>query len=222
MTADWWILLPVHGMATGKSRLAAVLDAGARAALNRHLLMHALEVIEEWRGDLAQCVVVSPCDEALACASAAGAQTLREPAGAGLNAALSFAAADIAARGGVKLLVVACDLPRLSAASLRALTARAGAAGDAAIAPDRSGLGTNALALDAGARNVFHFGTDSCARHRTALMRAGYPVASHVCDELAFDLDTPQDHAEWRAQRDARMPRGMAPPAQQTMEEAGK
>ena len=74
----------------------------------------------------------------------------------------------------------------------------------------------------AGARNMFHFGTDSCARHRAALMRAGYCVASHVCDELAFDLDTPQDYAEWLVQRDARMPRGMAPPVQQTMEEAGK
>ena len=222
MTADWWTLLPVHGMATGKSRLAPVLDAGARAALNRQLLIHTLEVIEEWRGDLAQCVVVSPCEEALTCARAAGAQTLREPAGAGLNAALSFGDADIAVRGGVKLLVVACDLPRLSAASLRALTSRANAAGDAAIAPDRTGLGTNALALDAGARNAFHFGADSCARHRAALMRAGYRVASHVCDELAFDLDTPQDYAEWQAQRDARMPRGTALPVRQTMEEAEK
>jgi 2-phospho-L-lactate guanylyltransferase len=222
VSADWWTLLPVHGMATGKSRLAAVLDAGARAALNRRLLMHTLEVIEEWRGDLAQCVVVSHCDEALACASAAGAQTLREPAGAGLNAALSFAAEDVVARGGVKLLVVACDLPCLSAASLRALTARAGAAGDAAIAPDRSGLGTNALALDAGGHNAFHFGEDSYARHRAALMRAGCRVTSHVCDELAFDLDTPQDHAEWLAQRDARISRRIALPVRQPMEEAGK
>ena len=65
MSVDWWTLLPVHGMATGKSRLAPVLDAQARVALNRQLLMHTLEVIEEWRGDLPQCVVVSPCDDAL-------------------------------------------------------------------------------------------------------------------------------------------------------------
>ena len=47
-----------------------MLDAKARAALNRQLLIHTLEVIEEWRGDLAQCVVVSPCEEALTCARA--------------------------------------------------------------------------------------------------------------------------------------------------------
>jgi 2-phospho-L-lactate guanylyltransferase (CobY/MobA/RfbA family) len=93
-----------------------------------------------------------------------------------------------------------------------------------AIAPDRSGLGTNALALalDAGARDMFHFGADSCARHRAALTGAGYRVASHVCDELAFDLDTPQDHAEWLTQRDARIPRGTTPPVQYPVEEAEK
>lgn len=222
MTGDWWTLLPVHGIATGKSRLAAVLDAEARAVLNRHLLTHTLTVIEAWQGDLARCVVVSPCEDALDGARAAGAHALHEPAGAGLNAALAFAAAVIAARGGAKLLIVACDLPYLSALSLQALTTRACAAGCAAIAPDRSGLGTNALALETGVRNAFHFGANSYALHCEKLARAGYRVASHVCHDLAFDLDTPQDHAEWLAVRDARIPRGIASPVQQPMEEAGQ
>ena len=68
MQKAWWTLLPVHGIAAGKSRLAAVLDAPARAALNHHLLTHTLEMIAAWQGDLAQCLVVSPCAEALACA----------------------------------------------------------------------------------------------------------------------------------------------------------
>jgi 2-phospho-L-lactate guanylyltransferase len=222
MTPDCWTLLPVHGFATGKSRLAAVLDAQARVALNRHLLMHTLEVIEAWRGDLAQCIVVSPCDDALACARAAGAQALREPAGAGLNAALEFAATKAAARSGGKLVVVACDLPYLSAEALNALTDQATATGGAALAPDRAGSGTNALVLSAGVHDVFRFGTDSCAQHRAALAGAGSRCVVYARAELAFDLDTPQDYAEWTAQRDARIPRGISPPAQHQLEEAGK
>ena len=148
----------------------------ARVALNRHLLMHTLEVIEAWRGDLAQCIVVSPCEDALACAHAAGAQALREPAGAaGLNAA-----------------------------------------------PDRAGSGTNALVLSAEVRDIFRFGADSCAQHRAALAGAGSRCVVYERAEFAFDLDTPQDYAEWTAQRDARIPRGISPPAQHQLEEAGK
>ena len=222
MTDAWWTLLPVHGIATGKSRLGAVLDAKARAALNRYLLTHTLEVIEAWRGNLAQCMVVSPCDEALDCARAAGAQALREPAGAGLNAALAFAAAQVVARGDTKLLVVACDLPNLSAAALNALTDKATAAGSAALAPDRAGNGTNALALNGGENDVFRFGADSCAQHLAALAGAGSHCVVYARAELAFDLDTPGDYAEWMTQRDARIPRGISPPAQHRMEEAGK
>jgi len=220
--SDWWTLLPLRGIATGKSRLAAVLDAKARAALNRHLLMHTLEVIEAWQGDLARCVVVSPCEEALACARAAGAQAWREPAGGDLNAALTFGAAAVVARGGAKLLVVACDLPRLSAAALSAFAEPAAATGCAAIAPDRAGSGTNAMALDADAQDIFHFGMNSCARHRAALARTGYRSICFARDELAFDLDMPQDYAEWMTQRDARIPRGISPPGESHMEEAGQ
>jgi 2-phospho-L-lactate guanylyltransferase len=184
--------------------------------------MHTLEVVDEWRGDLTQCVVVTPCAEALALAQAAGAQAWREPAGGDLNAALRYAAAGVAARGGVKLMVAACDLPQLSAAALREFAAQADGTACAAIAPDRAGSGSNALALEVDARELFHFGAGSCARHHDALAHAGYRVVRHVSDALAFDLDTPQDHAQWLAQCDARMPRGMAPPVQQPMEEAGK
>ena len=221
MMPDWWTLQPVRGIATGKSRLAAVLDAAARAALNRHLLTHTLEVIEEWRGDLRQCVVVSPCEEALACARVAGAQVLREPAGGDLNTALAFGAAEVAVRGGERLLVLACDLPLLSAAALDALTERV-TAGLAAIAPDRTGSGSNALALNADARDVFHFGVDSCARHLAAFARADLRGIRVERGDLAFDLDTPQDYAEWMAKQDARIPRGLSLSREHQTIKAGK
>ena len=222
MQKAWWTLLPVHGIATGKSRLAAVLDAPARAALNHHLLTHTLEMIAAWQGDLAQCLVVSPCAEALACAEAAGALTMREAAGGDLNAALRLGAQALARRGAQRLLVLACDLPRLSAPALDAFTAQATRAEQIVLAADRTGSGTNALAMPAGACELFHFGLDSRARHLAAFAQAGYHSVCKAPPELAFDLDTPQDYADWRAQPDARIPRAMmAVDVRQTVE-AGK
>jgi 2-phospho-L-lactate guanylyltransferase len=221
MTANWWTLVPIRGIASGKSRLQSVLDSGQRAALNRQLLAHTLTAIERWRGDLAQCLVVSPCEEALALARAAGARALREPGG-GLNAALAFGAAQAASLGAGKLLIVACDLPDLSVDALAALAQLAEGKRRAALAPDRSGAGTNALAIDADATDGFEFGVDSCKRHVAALERNGY--RNVLCErlELAFDLDTPQDYAQWLARGDARIRRGDKQSGHQQFAEAGK
>lgn len=222
MTPNWWTVLPVRGFATGKSRLAALLDAPSRAALNRYLLAHTLEVIEQWRGDLRQCLVVSPCEQALAYARDAGAQVLREPAGGDLNRALELGAAHAVLQRAKKLLIVACDLPDLSAAALAALTELAANPESAALAPDRAGSGTNALAVEAQARDIFHFGANSCERHSIAFARAGYRRALCRRAELAFDLDTPQHYAEWSARCRARIPRGFAQSGQLEIAEAEK
>jgi 2-phospho-L-lactate guanylyltransferase len=221
MTANWWTLVPLRGIASGKSRLQSVLDSGQRAALNRQLLAHTLTAIERWRGDLAQCLVVSPCDEALMHVREAGARALREPGG-GLNAALAFGASKAASLGAGKLLIVACDLPDLTADALAALAQFAEGERHAALAPDRNGTGTNALAIDADTTDVFEFGVDSCKRHVATLGRRGY--RSVLCErlELAFDLDTPQDHAQWLVRGDARIRRGDMQSGHEQIAEAGK
>lgn len=221
MIENWWTLVPIRGIASGKSRLQSVLDSGQRAALNRQLLAHTLAAIERWRGDLAQCLVVSPCEEALRLARAAGARVLREP-GSGLNAALAFGAAHALSLGAAKLLIVACDLPDLTADALATLAQLAEGERQAALAPDRSGAGTNALAIDADATDVFEFGVDSCKRHVAALERNGYRNVSCQRFEFAFDLDTPQDYAQWLARGDARIRRGDMQSGHEQIAEAGK
>jgi 2-phospho-L-lactate guanylyltransferase len=221
MTTNWWTLVPIRGIANGKSRLQSVLDSGQRAALNRQLLAHTLAAIERWRGDLAQCLVVSPCEEALRLARAAGSRVLRE-LGGGLNAALAFGASHAASPGAAKLLIVACDLPDLSADALAALAQLADGERRAALAPDYSGSGTNALAIDADATDVFEFGVDSCKRHVAALERNGYRSVLCQRPELAFDLDTPQDYAQWLARGDARIRRGDMQSGYKQIAEAGK
>ncbi len=119
---DLWTIVPVRGIAEGKSRLAGVLDPAARAELNRQLLEHTLRTVAGWRGALDRCAIVSACRESLAIAGRLGAVIVDEGSETGgLNAAAARGAAYAAGRGAQSILVLPCDLPYLSAAALAAM-----------------------------------------------------------------------------------------------------
>ncbi len=193
-----WLIVPVRSLGDGKRRLAGVLDSASRRRLNEGLLAHLLDVAQAWSG-LARCVVVSPCNEALAAARLRGAIGLRQTGHAaqrlhrdpndGLNEGLAQAARWVRRQDAhAALLVVACDLPQLLPADLQALC------GDGLrcrVATDVAGTGSNALYLPPGQAAHFAFGTDSRFRHQQ-LMAA---ETAHI-PGLACDLDTPQD---WQA-----------------------
>jgi 2-phospho-L-lactate/phosphoenolpyruvate guanylyltransferase len=192
-----WVIVPHRGVNAGKSRLSAVLNDVARGKLNRWLLARTVGVAAAWLGDAQRCVVVSPCEVTLALARKAGALALAEQAStAGLNAALSQAAAHAASLGAQRLLILPCDLPRLEVAALQAMQALAVAGNEAVIAPDRHHNGTNALLVDAGVRE-FAFGKDSYARHVALGDARGVRAVPCIDAVLAFDLDTEEDFAQW-------------------------
>ena len=72
---------------------------------------------------------------------------------------------------------------------LKALNVKVGPVG-AALAADRHGLGTNAVALRAGIPFTFHFGPASLAAHRAAA-----PAGARIVTTpgLGLDVDTPED-----------------------------
>lgn len=198
MSADIWTIVPMRGIEHGKSRLATVLDAARRAALNRWLLARTLKVVGCWHGGLDQCVVVSPCQEALQLADSAGAVAVQETAHAGnLNRALDQGVAYAAAQSAGRILVLACDLPELTVAALRALTAAASAPLHMALAADKAGTGTNAMVVDARRVLEFRYGECSLERHRQWAVTHGLHVKVMTHPELGFDLDTPDDLAAW-------------------------
>lgn len=190
-------LLPHRGVDAGKSRLASIIDAATRSALNRWLLERTIHVVSAWLGNATRCVVVSPCARTLALAREAGTQALLEPATVqGLNAALSQGAAHAAASGAQRLLILPCDLPYLDVAALDALISRSNTAAEMAIASDRHGTGTNALLVSASMQK-FAFGVNSYARHAAQAATLGMRVVPIRLASLAFDLDTADDYAEW-------------------------
>lgn len=176
----WRALVPLKQGDAAKSRLASVLDAGERRGLAERMARHVLAVLEA----APQVVGV----ELLSPRPLAGwhGDWLRDP-GEGLNAALDRWRQ---AHAGENLLVVHADLPRLDDEGLGVLLEAAGAVG-AALATDRAGKGSNALALRAGTVLCYRFGPDSRRLHAEQV--PGMAVLS--LPGLAFDVDTADDIA---------------------------
>lgn len=191
--------MPHRGLEAAKTRLAPILDPAEREALARTLLARVLGVVRQACGDV---VVITPSEALLPVVEESGAR-LAVQRGMGLNDGLQQARAEAVADGVELLGVLHGDLPNLSPDDVRALLDAVPAGGGVALAPDRAGTGTNALAQSPADAIAFRFGTDSLARHREAAAEAGLPLAVVERPGLAFDLDTPADLARWLELGDA-------------------
>lgn len=197
---DLWIVLPVSGIARGKSRLAPLLAAVERGRLNRELVEHAVRAATGALSDPARCIVVSPCARSLRVAAAAGAMAIAEARPLrGLNAAIRQGVRHAMRCGARRVLILHSDLPRMSAAHLGAMLAQARRTRCRLVVPDRDRMGTNALLLPARLGMDLHFGPGSYAKHRRCAREAGEEPA--ICEVIALthDLDTPEHYRAWIA-----------------------
>ena len=190
-----YIVLPHRGLAEGKSRLSPVLDDAARFALNRDLLAHTIAALTHWLGTAQRCIVVSPSDAALELAREHGTQALRDEH-ARLNDAVAAGTAHALAQGARMVLIVPGDLPLLDEAALDSMAAL-NAPRTTVIAPDRHGIGTNALLISADV-TAFAFGAHSFSHHKALAEARGDAMRVCTHEALAFDLDTPEDWMIWQ------------------------
>jgi 2-phospho-L-lactate guanylyltransferase len=182
-----WVIIPVKPPGEGKQRLAEVLDVDARNRLVGAMLDSVLDAVSAARFVDRICILG---------ASRHGQSTaiplLGDPGG-GLNAALTQALALAQAGGASRVVFIAADLPRITPRDVEAL---AGAPdGTVAIAPDRHGTGTNAIALPLPQARGFTFayGPDSFASHDAEAYRLGLDIAVIASPGLARDVDVPED-----------------------------
>lgn len=187
------IIVPHRGLEAAKTRLAPVLDPGAREQVARALLIRVLKVARDVCDDV---VVISPSVALEPLVDEARAR-LAVQRGMGLNAGLEQARSTAVADGVATLVVLHGDIPNLAAADVRALIEAVAEPLGVAIAPDRAGTGTNGLAQRPAGAIPFRFGVGSFAAHREAAEAAGLPVSVVQRPGLAFDLDTPEDLARW-------------------------
>jgi 2-phospho-L-lactate guanylyltransferase len=176
---SWTAVVPLKGAAERKSRLAPVLDAAHRRELSDQLYRHVVQGLSEI-GLADRIIAVSP---ALPPADVPVQLWLQQESS--LNAEFERIRQIIAG----PLMVVNADLPLLDPEDLAALADTAEQQG-CAVAPDRHGTGTNAVALLPDAPFNFAFGPGSLALHVAS-------AHGHAClvkrIGLAYDLDTVAD-----------------------------
>jgi 2-phospho-L-lactate guanylyltransferase len=193
------VVVPVRGLAEGKTRLGETLDAEERETLIVGLLHRLLEILAGWPPSRRTHVV---SDDAIVrrVAQEHGASVVSEPAAGDLNAALVAARAAAVARHASAILILPADLPLVTMASLDRLLDAADAALAAGhgqplvvAAPSDARGGTNALLLSP--PNVIEplFGPGSLEAHVRAARAADASVQLVIDPQLGFDLDTPED-----------------------------
>ena len=184
-------VVPVKDLQGTKSRLAPILNPGARAGLTLYMMGRVVAAIRS--SGVEDVCVVSPDGIVLNEAQRRGAVPLVQKT-QGLNPALEEGRNRALELGASALLVFPADLPLLEEEDVRAfLEASEGRA--VVISPDGTRSGTNALLTRPPDALPFAFGPNSFEAHLEAARKRGLDV--RVCERshLAFDLDTAGDLA---------------------------
>jgi 2-phospho-L-lactate guanylyltransferase len=194
-----WALVIARTGGNAKSRLSPVLGVSERAELALAMLVDVLAGCAGVRLSMILAVVDTPIGRAVA--EARGAWALLDPGG-GMNAAVEAGLRSAASAGAGTVLVLPGDIPLARPDDLRALLAAAGDSERAVIvAPDRAGVGTNALVVRPPGIIRPVFGPASAARHLAAGRLAGAVVGRAKLPTLGLDIDTPADLAALCEQR---------------------
>jgi len=178
------VVVPLKDPSQGKSRLA-----GALAEPQRLRLIHAML-------DHVACAALRARGVAAVSVLARGA--VRVPAGCAhlldrgrdLNSALVAAAHELCDGGAQLMLVLAADLPFVTAEEVEALI-ECGEREALVAAPDTLRAGTNALRIRLGGALPLRFGPDSLRAHAAAAEAARMPFELLDRPGLACDIDEP-------------------------------
>jgi 2-phospho-L-lactate/phosphoenolpyruvate guanylyltransferase len=184
-------VVPVKDLQGTKSRLAPILDPGARAGLTLYMMGRVVAAIRS--SGVEDVCVVSPDRIVLNEAQRRGATPLVQES-RGLNPALEEGRLRAVEFGASTLLILPADLPLLDEDDVRAVL-QAAEGHSVVISPDGAQSGTNALLTRPPDAMPFAFGPDSFEAHLEAARSRG--LAFKVCERshLAFDLDTAGDLA---------------------------
>lgn len=187
-----WAVLPVKDLVGAKQRLASVLSPLERRNLFRAMVEDVLATLSNVAG-LDGIAVVSRDPVVATLAQAYGARLIEEHENGGQTAAVTAAAARLAAEGVDGLLAVPGDVPLATPLEIVEVLARHGAAPAMTIVPARDQQGSNCIACSPPDAIGFRFGDGSFRRHLQAARRRGISARVIHAPGLGLDIDTPAD-----------------------------
>ncbi|MBI4727892.1 MAG: 2-phospho-L-lactate guanylyltransferase [Acidobacteria bacterium] len=173
-------------LAQAKARLAPALSPEGRRILALAMLADVLP----GASGAGRVWVLNSDEEAAEIASRAGAEPRDDPApGAGLNASLEAATTDAIAAGASGVLVLAADVPLVTAEEVRAVAGGPGVA----VAPSLDGQGTNALWRSPPRAIPAAFGGASRPVHEALARARRLEFRTVDLPGLGLDVDRPED-----------------------------
>lgn len=191
-----WAVLPVKGLGGAKGRLSAVLTPRQRRDLARAMVEDVIEALAAVTA-LDGILVVSRDPVVAALAERYGARVLLEPRSCGQTAAVTAAAATLAAEGADGMIAVPGDVPLASPAEIEQVLAVHATAPfivpSMTIVPARDARGSNAIACSPPGALAFQFGDNSFLRHLAAARAQGVACQTLRLPGLGLDIDAPAD-----------------------------
>ncbi|MBB5055204.1 2-phospho-L-lactate guanylyltransferase [Afipia massiliensis] len=190
------ILIPCKDLNLGKSRLSPWVDGRTRRSLCKMFLNRTLALATATVAASEVRLLTSDPD-AREIAREFGVPTIADK-GWDLNSALSGARAAMASDVSVsEVVILPIDLPCANSHSLGTVMREPG---DVVIVPDHERRGTNVLSLSRAALRDFSFqyGSNSFMAHMAAAQRIGIEPAVVLDEDLAFDVDEPDDYHLWK------------------------
>lgn len=187
-----WAVVPIKPLRRGKSRLSSKYSEEERMILNREMLRHTIERLQQVKG-LEKILVVSRDPEALTVARKLGAHTLLESGNPGLNMALARASLLAKAYKARGIIVIPADLPLLEPEDVQEMINMVNGKPAVVIAPDRHHEGTNVMLVAPPDLIEFNYGKGSFERHRAEALEAGADLRIVEKESMALDLDWPED-----------------------------
>jgi len=191
----FWAVVPVSPLRKGNSRLSQVLSVDERTDLNRYLLEHTINILNNI-SDIEQVLVISRDSTVLSIARELDSRTVQENGSPDLNIALARAtivAKSYSARG---VLVLPTDLPLITKEDINTILDKVGEPPVVVIAPDRHGDGTNALLVSPAGLINYKYGPSSFQKHCDLARDVGARLEICELPSLTLDLDDPDDLEE--------------------------
>ena len=185
-------LLPVKPFHLAKSRLRDVLSAEERKQFVRDGLIHTLDVLKEvpevWR-----ILVISADPLVWEIALKHEVNVYEELDVPGLNESIACGQCWALEHEADTVMILPIDLPNLNAECLRSKMMKLDVETGMVIVPDRHLQGTNFMMCAPPDLIRTAYGEGSFEKHCALAKQAGVEPVVIYCDDLALDIDTPED-----------------------------